>query len=50
MSHGSPAFFVTRPIAAVITTVAVFFFLPPMITPWWRRLRGVGVAPVALGQ
>jgi putative tricarboxylic transport membrane protein len=40
MSQGSLAIFVTRPIAGVITAVAVFFFVLPVLTPWWRRLRG----------
>ena len=45
MSQGSLAIFFTRPIAAAITTVAIFFFLLPVITPWWRRLRGGPGAP-----
>ena len=32
--------FVSRPISGVITAVALFFFILPVITPWWRRLRG----------
>jgi putative tricarboxylic transport membrane protein len=40
MSQGRLSIFVTRPLAAVITAVAVFFFALPLITPWWRRLRG----------
>jgi putative tricarboxylic transport membrane protein len=40
MSQGSLAVFVTRPIAGVITAAAVFFLLMPVLTPWWRRLRG----------
>ena len=40
MSQGSPAIFVTRPIAGAITALAVFFFVLPVLTPWWRRLRG----------
>jgi putative tricarboxylic transport membrane protein len=47
MSQGSLAIFATRPIAAVITAAAVFFFALPVITPWWRRLRGAGSAPPA---
>jgi len=39
MSQGSLAIFVTRPIAAVITAVAVFFFVLPVLTPWWRARR-----------
>jgi putative tricarboxylic transport membrane protein len=45
MSQGSPAIFFTRPIAAVITAVAVLFFLLPVATPWWRRVRGDAPAP-----
>jgi putative tricarboxylic transport membrane protein len=44
MSQGSLAIFVNRPIAAVITAAALFFFILPIITPWWRRLRGLPVA------
>src|ERR671925_166457 len=40
MSQGSLTVFVTRPIAGVITAVGLFFFLLPVLTPWWRRLRG----------
>src|SRR5436190_1387203 len=40
MSQGSLAIFFTRPIAAVITVVAILFFAMPVITPWWRRWRG----------
>ena len=43
MSQGSLAIFFTRPIAGVITAVAIFFFILPIITPWWRRLRGLPV-------
>jgi putative tricarboxylic transport membrane protein len=41
MSQGSLTIFATRPITAVITALALFFFLLPVITPWWRRLRGL---------
>ena len=41
MSQGSLTIFLTRPIAGAITAVALFFFVLPVITPWWRRLRGV---------
>jgi putative tricarboxylic transport membrane protein len=47
MSQGSLAIFFTRPIAAVITAAALFFFILPLITPWWRRLRGLPVAEPA---
>jgi putative tricarboxylic transport membrane protein len=40
MSQGSLTIFATRPIAAVITAAALLFFALPVITPWWRRLRG----------
>ena len=32
-----------RPISGAISAVALFFFALPIITPWWRRLRGVPV-------
>jgi putative tricarboxylic transport membrane protein len=41
MSQGSLGVFFTRPIACAITLVALFFLLMPIITPWWRRLRGL---------
>jgi putative tricarboxylic transport membrane protein len=41
MSQGSLAIFFDRPIAGVITAVALLFFLMPVISPWWRRLRGL---------
>ena len=44
MSQGSLIIFVDRPIAGVITAVALLFFLMPIIGPWWRRLRGLPVA------
>src|SRR3989338_3797414 len=40
MSQGSLAIFFPRPISGAISAVAVFFFILPVITPWWRRLRG----------
>ena len=40
MSQGSLAIFFTRPISGVISAVALFFFALPVITPYWRRLRG----------
>src|SRR2546423_6802280 len=43
MSQGSLAIFVSRPIAGVITAAAIFFFVLPMLTPWWRRVRGASV-------
>jgi putative tricarboxylic transport membrane protein len=44
MSQGSLQIFFVRPISGAITAVALFFFVLPVITPWWRRLRGVPVA------
>src|SRR3970040_2250263 len=41
MSQGSLAIFFNRPIAGAITAVALFFFVLPIITPWWRRLKGM---------
>src|SRR3989441_5488817 len=46
MSQGSLAIFFNRPIAGAITSVAVFFFILPIITPWWRRMRGAPPAPL----
>jgi putative tricarboxylic transport membrane protein len=43
MSQGSLAIFVSRPIAGVITAVAIFFFVLPVLTPWWRRMRGTAL-------
>jgi putative tricarboxylic transport membrane protein len=40
ISQGSLAIFFTRPIAGAITAVAIFFFILPAITPWWRRFKG----------
>jgi putative tricarboxylic transport membrane protein len=46
MAQGSLTIFFTRPIAAVITAVALFFFVLPVLTPWWRRVRsGAAGAP-----
>jgi putative tricarboxylic transport membrane protein len=44
MSQGSLAIFFTRPISAAISAAAIFFFILPAITPWWRRLRGLPTA------
>ena len=41
MSQGRLTIFMTRPIAGAITAVALFFFVLPILTPWWRRLRGL---------
>jgi putative tricarboxylic transport membrane protein len=45
MSQGSLAIFVTRPIAAVITAAAVFFFVLPLVSPWWRARRVARATP-----
>jgi putative tricarboxylic transport membrane protein len=37
MSQGSLTIFLTRPIAAVITVAAIFFFVLPVVGPRWRR-------------
>jgi putative tricarboxylic transport membrane protein len=47
MSQGSLLIFFDRPISGAITAVALFFFLLPVITPWWRRLRGLPAASVS---
>jgi putative tricarboxylic transport membrane protein len=41
MSQGSLAIFLIRPISGVITAVAIFFFILPVFTPWWRKMRGI---------
>ncbi len=45
MSQGSLAIFFTRPISGAISAVALFFFALPLITPYWRRLRGRPAPP-----
>jgi putative tricarboxylic transport membrane protein len=47
MSQGSLAIFLARPISGVITAAAIFFFILPIITPWWRRFRGLPAAAPA---
>jgi hypothetical protein len=37
------AIFFIRPIAGVITVAALFFFVLPALTPWWRRTKGLPV-------
>ena len=44
MSQGSLLIFLERPISGAITAVAIFFFALPIITPWWRRVRGLPAA------
>jgi putative tricarboxylic transport membrane protein len=39
MSQGSLSIFATRPIAAAITTLALFFFAMPALSAWRRRNR-----------
>jgi putative tricarboxylic transport membrane protein len=41
MSQGSLGIFFTRPISGAISAVALFFFALPILTPYWRRLRGL---------
>jgi putative tricarboxylic transport membrane protein len=45
MSQGSLAIFVTRPLAGLITALAIFFFVLPVITPWWHARRGRVASP-----
>ncbi|HEU4345620.1 MAG TPA: tripartite tricarboxylate transporter permease [Candidatus Binatia bacterium] len=47
MSQGSLAIFFMRPIAAVITALAIFFFLLPALTPWLRKVRGLATRVAA---
>jgi putative tricarboxylic transport membrane protein len=47
MSQGSLAIFFTRPISGLITAVAIFFFVLPVVTPWWRKMRGAPQATAA---
>ena len=47
MSQGSLAIFFTRPIAGVISAVALFFFALPIVTPYWRRWRPAAGTPAA---
>jgi putative tricarboxylic transport membrane protein len=48
MSQGSLGILFSRPISGAIMALAVFFFLLPALTPWWRRLRR-GTSPVDSG-
>jgi putative tricarboxylic transport membrane protein len=45
MSQGSLMIFFSRPISGAISAVALFFFALPLITPYWRRLRGKPAYP-----
>jgi putative tricarboxylic transport membrane protein len=51
ISQGSMAIFFNRPIAGAINALALFFFVLPVITPWWRKLRGLPVhSPSAMRE
>ena len=50
MSQGSLLILFERPISGAITAVALFFFALPIITPWWRRLRGGPCRPHRPGR
>ncbi len=51
ISQGSLAIFFNRPISGVITILALFFFAMPVVTPWWRKLRGLpSHTPAALRE
>jgi putative tricarboxylic transport membrane protein len=50
MSQGSLGIFFGRPISGVIMAVALLFFALPVITPWWRRWRGVPRTAPASGH
>jgi putative tricarboxylic transport membrane protein len=51
ISQGSLAIFFNRPISGVITILALFFFAMPVVTPWWRKLRGLpSHAPAAMRE
>ncbi|MBM4261240.1 MAG: tripartite tricarboxylate transporter permease [Deltaproteobacteria bacterium] len=39
ISQGSLAIFFTRPIAGAITAAAIFFFVMPLLGPWWKRFK-----------
>src|SRR5918999_425172 len=39
MSQGTLMIFLNRPIAGVLTVLAIFFFALPLFTPAWRNLR-----------
>ena len=49
MSQGSVTIFATRPIAGIITALALVFFLLPVVTPWWGRWRGEPAADAPAG-
>jgi putative tricarboxylic transport membrane protein len=43
IAQGSLTIFLTRPISGLITALAIFFFILPALTPWWRRMKGANV-------
>jgi putative tricarboxylic transport membrane protein len=47
MSQGSLAIFFSRPISGAITAAALFFFLLPVVTPHWHKLRASPAAAQA---
>jgi putative tricarboxylic transport membrane protein len=47
MSQGSLAIFLTRPISGVITAVAIFFFIMPLLTAWRKMRRDSQRAPAS---
>ena len=49
MSQGSLAIFATRPIAGLITALAIFFFALPVLGPWWQRWRASRVVQPSPG-
>ena len=48
MSQGSLAIFLTRPISGVITAVAIFFFIMPLLTGWRKMRRDSHRAPASV--
>jgi putative tricarboxylic transport membrane protein len=50
MSQGSLGIFFARPISGVIMAVALLFFALPVVTPWWRRWRGMPRTAPASGH
>ncbi len=48
MSQGSLAIFLTRPISGVITAVAIFFFIMPLLTAWRKMRRDSHRAPASV--
>jgi putative tricarboxylic transport membrane protein len=50
MSQGSLAIFITRPLAGLITALALFFFVLPLLSPWWHARRGSRTAAPSLRE